>query len=71
MPLPYNSRPRITLNEDGELEHWDPGGANQLSKTSQIGVRVEGDWIYVGCTKISREAWDYILSRGPEERDAL
>jgi hypothetical protein len=63
MPIPYGSRPRITLNEDGELEHYTPGEANRSSTSSQIGVRVEGDWIYVGCTKISREAWDYIIRR--------
>jgi hypothetical protein len=61
MPLPFSEKREITLNRDGELEHFDPGGPNQGSRFSVIGVSVSDDWINVGCTRVHRKAWEYIL----------
>lgn len=63
MMLPYTSSPLITLDEDGTLLHFEPPVANRPGKVSEISVSSSGGWIQVGCTRISREAWEYIVNR--------
>ena len=62
MTVPCTENPEITLNENGELEHYQPPVQNRRGETSHIGVRVSGDWIQVGCTRIHRDAWETILN---------
>ena len=58
MTLPFSEMREITLNDDGELVHFDPGSLNESSRTSTIGVSVSDDWIQVGCTRVHRKAWE-------------